>query len=74
MSVIPSNVTQATCHPAIWMGERGSTAIVPGGALEGNIMKIGQFLKNVVFLWIPVLKEVREEMKVPPYTIELSDS
>jgi len=46
MSAIPYNVTQATRHPAIWMGERGSTAIVPGGALEGNIAKIGQFLKK----------------------------
>jgi len=65
MSAIPYNVTQATRHPAIWMGERGSIAIVPGGALEGNVAKIGQFLKNVAFLWIPILKEVREEMKVP---------
>jgi len=46
MSAILYNVTQATCHPAIWMGERGSIAIVPGGALEGNIVKIGQFLKS----------------------------
>jgi len=75
MSAIPYNVTQATRHPAIWMGERGSIAIVPGGCSGGQHCENWAISKkNVAFLWIPILKEVREEMKVPPYTIELSDS
>ena len=73
MSAILYNVTQATRHPAIWMGERGSIAIVPGGALEGNVAKIEQFLNR----GLPLdshFEGSKRGNESTSYTIELFDS
>ena len=83
VSATPYNVTtrnkihgfQATRQPAIWMGESGSIAIVPGVALEGNAAGIEwQFQKR----GLPLdsrFKEAGEEIISPSYyAVELSDN
>ncbi|KAF9447322.1 glycoside hydrolase family 92 protein [Macrolepiota fuliginosa MF-IS2] len=81
VSATPYNVTrskihgfQATRQPAIWMGESGSIAVVPGVALEGNAAGIEwEFDKR----GLPLDDSFRvpgEEIISPAYyAIELSD-
>ncbi|KXN88321.1 hypothetical protein AN958_07466 [Leucoagaricus sp. SymC.cos] len=81
VSATPYNVTrkmihgfQATRQPAIWMGESGSIALVPGVAIEGNAAGIEwEFDKR----GLPLddrFKVPGEEITSPSYyAVELSD-
>jgi len=71
MPAIPYNVTQATRHPAIWIGERGALQSFQEVFWRGTLRKLGNFW-NVVFLWIPILNKGGNEST--SYIIELSDS
>jgi hypothetical protein len=82
VSATPYNVTrtkihgfQATRQPAIWMGESGSIALVPGVALEGNAAGIEwEFEKRGLPLH-PKYQDPGEEIISPAYyAVELSDN
>lgn len=82
VSATPYNVTKKTVHgfqatrqPAIWMGESGSIALVPGVALEGNAAGIEWEFDKRGLPFDPIFRVPGEEIISPAYyAIQLSDN
>ncbi|EKM76066.1 hypothetical protein AGABI1DRAFT_63655 [Agaricus bisporus var. burnettii JB137-S8] len=81
VSATPYNVTKKTVHgfqatrqPAIWMGESGSIALVPGVAAEGNTANIKWEFDKRGLPFDDTFRVPGEEIISPAYyAIELSD-
>jgi putative alpha-1,2-mannosidase len=81
VSATPYNVTKKTVHgfqatrqPAIWMGESGSIALVPGVAVQGNAASIEWEFDKRGLPFDDAFRVPGEEIISPAYyAVELSD-